>query len=215
MSTSRKRSYRSSLRAESAEATRVAILAAARSLFSRHGIDPVAIEQIARRAGVSASTIYALFKSKEGLLRELMRAALFGVKFREAQALLDGVSDPVRLVALTAHVARAIYESESSELGLLRGASGFSPALRKLEEEFETMRYDMQAQRLKALKVSGKLKSSLNLNDARRIMWMYTSRDVYRMLVETGGWSGERYQSWLSATLTAQLVEGPESHFRV
>jgi AcrR family transcriptional regulator len=206
MSTSGKRGYRSSLRTEGAEATRTAILAAARGLFSRHGIDPVTIEQIAKKAGVSGSTIYALFKSKEGLLRELMRAALFGAKFREAQALLEGVSDPVRLVALTAQVARAIYESESSELGLLRGASGFSPALRKLEEEFEAIRFDMQVQRLKALKASGKLRPSLSFAEARRIMWMYTSRDVYRMLVETGGWSADRYQAWLSETLIAALT---------
>ena len=43
----------------------------------------------------------------------------------------------MRGIALTAHVARAIYEGENSELGLLRGASAFSPALRKLEPEFE------------------------------------------------------------------------------
>jgi hypothetical protein len=35
---------------------------------------------------------------------------------------------------------------------------------------------------------------------------MYTSRDVYRMLVHEGGWSPDRYQEWLSRTLLDALV---------
>jgi hypothetical protein len=36
---------------------------------------------------------------------------------------------------------------------------------------------------------------------------MYTSRDVYRMLVHAGGWTPDRYESWLSETLVSALVE--------
>ena len=35
---------------------------------------------------------------------------------------------------------------------------------------------------------------------------MYTSRDVYRMLVHDGGWPPDRYQEWLSRTLLEALV---------
>jgi hypothetical protein len=59
------------------------------------------------------------------------------------RAKLDGVTDPVALVALSAEVARAIYESERAALGLMR-ASAFFPALRKAEQEFEDLRYSMQ-----------------------------------------------------------------------
>jgi AcrR family transcriptional regulator len=159
---------------------------------------------------VSASTVYAAFKSKEGILRELMRAALFGPRFRAAQSLLDGISDPVERVARSAQVARAIYESESAELGGLRGLSAFSPALRQLEEEFEDMRYDMQRQRLEALAASGRMKPGLAMEDARRIMWMYTGREVYRMLVEVGGWSADKYAAWVAAALVDALVGPPE-----
>lgn len=202
-----KRAYGSPQRTEAAAATRVAVLDAARGLFAMHGVDKVTIAEIAARATVSASTVYAVFKSKEGILRELMRASLFGPSFRKAQTLLDGVSDPVERVAKTALVARAIYESESAELGGLRGVSAFSPALRQLEEEFEAMRYDMQRDRLKALAKSGRMKKGLAINDARRIMWLYTGREVYRMLVEVGGWSADKYQKWLEATLVDALVD--------
>ncbi len=208
MPKSRKRQYVSELRNQAADVTKSRVLNAAKSLFVRHGIDGVTIAQIAEKADVATSTIYALYKSKDGILRGLMTAALFGSRFQEAQAQLEGVTDPVRLVMLSAHVARAIYEGESAELGLMRGASAFSPALRKLEQEFEKIRFEMQEERIRLLFAQSRQRSGLELDDARRILWMYTSRDVYRMMVHEGGWTPDRYQQWLSDTLVHALV-GP------
>lgn len=205
-----KRTYRSETRDKAAEATRSRILSVSNRLFARRGIDAVTIAQIGEAAGVAGSTVYALFKSKEGILRALMTAALFGPRFQMAQDLLAGEGDAVRLIALTADVAQAVYEGESTELGLLRGASGFSPALRKLEQEFETLRYEMQEARVRLLFAQGRARTGLDLESARRILWMYTSRDNYRMLVQEAGWSGERYRTWLAETLVNSLVE-PEA----
>jgi AcrR family transcriptional regulator len=203
----KKRRYRSDLRLEAAEVTKERVLNAAKSLFARRGIDRVTIAEVAERAGVGTSTVYALYKSKEGILRALMQAALFGPRFQDAQARLSGVTDPVRLIVLSAHVARAIYEGESAELGLLRGASAFSAALRKLEQEFEKIRYDMQGERIRLLFAQSKQRGELTLDEARRVLWMYTSRDIYRMLVHESGWSPDRYQAWLSDMLVRALVK--------
>jgi AcrR family transcriptional regulator len=206
-STPPKRTYASQVRANAAADTRTRILDTAKALMGRKGIDKVTIAEIGATAGVATPTVYAAFKSKEGILRALMQDTLFGGPFRSAQQLLDSVTDPVRLVELTAHVARAIYESESGDLGLLRHGSGFSPELRMIEQEFEQMRYDMQEKRLLLLFDSGKARPGLSLEDARRILWMYTSRDIYRMMVSEGRWSPDRYQDWLSATLLDALVD--------
>jgi AcrR family transcriptional regulator len=207
MSNTPKRRYVSAQRSEAAEATQSRILNTARSLFSRRGIDKVTIAEIAERAGVAVSTVYALFSSKAGILRALMTASLFGPRFQAAQELLADVTDPVKLVELTAHVSRAIYESESKELGLLRGTSSFSPELRKLEIEFEDIRFEMQKERIELLFARGLARRELDIARARRIMWMYTGRDVYRMLVHEGGWKPDEYQTWLSRTLTDALVD--------
>jgi AcrR family transcriptional regulator len=208
-SSSRHRTYTSEVRAQSAQETRRRILAAAAILFARKGIDRVTIDEIGQRAKVAASTVYATYKSKDGILRGLMEQSLFGPQFQDAQKLLAGVTDPIALIELTSRVARAIYESESSDLGLLRRASGFSPALRKMEEEFERIRYENQATRVELLFASGKARPGLTLKEARRILWMYTSRDVYRMLVNDGGWTADRYQEWLARTLVEALVAAP------
>jgi hypothetical protein len=41
---------------------------------------------------------------------------------------------------------------------------------------------------------------------ARRLLWMYTSRDVYRMLVQDAGFTPDEYEAWLSQTLVDALV---------
>ena len=206
-----RRSYSSSARTEGAVERRVRILATAKDLFGQYGIDAVTIAEIADKAGVAGSTVYAVFKSKEGILRDLMEQSLFGDRFQSAQQGLAAIKDPVEAIARTAHVARAIYESESSDLGLLRNVSGFSPALRKIEEEFERTRFEMQEDRLRRLFKAGKAKRGISLDEARRILWMYTSRDIYRMLVIEGEWTPGRYEEWLEQTLVATLVEGGES----
>lgn len=207
-SKAKKRAYSSSLRTEAADETRARILASAKALFSRRGIDAVTISEIAGKSGVAGSTVYAIFKSKEGILRSLMEQSLFGERYQSAQQVFAGLDDPVEMIALTSHVSRAIYESESSDLGLLRNVSGYSPALRKIEQEFEQLRYEMQGERLRRLFAAGKAKKGISHDEARRIMWMYTSRDVYRMLVIEGGWTSDRYQEWLSQTLLAALLDG-------
>jgi AcrR family transcriptional regulator len=201
-----KRAYAASRRLESAHRTRARILSIARSMFSDRGIDAVTIASLATGANVSVSTVYALFQSKEGVLRALMEEALFGDRYRAAVAQLDGVSDGIDQIRATARIARAIYEGEASHLGLMRGISAFSPALRALERDFEEKRFALQEDRIKALFVQGKAKPGLSIIEARRILWMYTSRDIYRMLVQDAAWTPDRYERWLSLTLVAALV---------
>ena len=202
-----KRTYSSELRTRAAGETQRRILEAARSLFGRLGIDPVTIAAIGKKAGVAGSTVYAIYGSKDGILRALMEQSLFGSQFQSAQELLRGEDDPVKLIAMTPRVSRAIYESEASNLGLIRHASGFSPTLRKMEQEFERIRFDAQEARVRLLFKARKARRGLTEPEARRILWMYTSRDVYRMLVTESGWTPDRYEAWLSTTLLEALVD--------
>lgn len=202
-----KRSYTSKQREDAAAATYERLLRAAKSLFGRRGIDAVTIADLAARARVSTSTVYALFGSKEGVLRALMEAALFGERYQAVSARLGAHSSPIEQLAVTASVARTIYENEATELGLIRGASAFSPALRKLERTFEATRYSMQEERVERLFASGKAKKGLSMEKARRLLWMYTGRDIYRLLVQEGGWSADEYEVWLARTLVEALAD--------
>lgn len=208
MATSGKRSYRSEARVEAAERTRRRILEAGKFLFSRKGIDATTIAQIAERAGVSEPTVYATVRSKAGLLDALMHDAIFGPRFQQAQRQLDGVQDPVQRIALSAHVARAIYEGESAELSVLMKSSAFSPELRKTQQSFETLRRSMQRERIEALFAAGRARAGLDRERAAALLWMYTSRELYQKLVRESGWSPDDYQAWLEQTLRETLTDG-------
>ena len=190
-------------------ATRDRILDAAKSLFSARGIEDVRMSEIAAAARVAEPTIYATFASREGILRALMQATLFGPHYHAALARLRGETDPERLIALTPGVSRAIYEGETRELGLLRDIAAYSPTLRAIEREFDDLRYVNQEKRIRDLFAAGRARPGLTVAKARRILWMYTSRDVYRMLVIEGGWSPASYERWLGETLRATLLAEP------
>jgi AcrR family transcriptional regulator len=205
MSTDR-RSYKSDLREAAARATRARILEAARRLFAARGIEATTLAAIAAEAGVSPSSVYKGLRSKAGILRALMQAALFGPAYRAAQARLAGETDPVRLIELTAGVARAIYEGEARDLGDLRAMAGFSPELRAMEAEFEALRLELQTPRIDALIAAGRARADLTRDEARQVLWLYSSRDVWRKLTVESGWTGEAYEAWLRRTLVEALV---------
>ncbi len=87
-----KRRYVQRARAAATEATRGRILDAAEASFDRGPLAAVKIDDVARRAGVSRSTVYQLFGSRRGLL-----VALAG-RFREVaefERLLEASMLPV------------------------------------------------------------------------------------------------------------------------
>ena len=108
---------------------------------------------------------------------------------------------------MTAKVARTIYENEALELGSLRGVSLYSATLRSLEVEFENARFELQRPRLEFLSRQGNLVENRDFAEVRRIMWMYTSRDVYHKLVSESEWSPDRFEQWLSETLIQSLLK--------
>src|SRR5438067_1166293 len=73
-----KRPYDSARRREQAGATRRAVLDAARGLFIDRGYASTSIEAIAAQAEVSPETVYAVFKNKRTLLRELIDVSIAG-----------------------------------------------------------------------------------------------------------------------------------------
>jgi AcrR family transcriptional regulator len=207
-----KRRYQSDTRSDAALRTRSRVLDAGRFLFTRKGIDATTIGQIAERAGVSEATVYATVKSKSGLLHAVLQEAMFGPRFQDAQQKLQGVGDPVERIALTAQVARAIYEGESKELGVLVKSSAFSPELRKVQQAFENLRREMQQERIQALFKAGRARKGLTREVAATLLWLYTAREIYHKLVLESGWTPDRYQAWLEKTLLEALTDDAPSH---
>jgi len=170
------------------------------------GYAGMTVEAIARRAEVSAQSVYAIFKSKTGILIELLDQATFGADYEDAVRKALSASDPETRLRLAAPIARQIHDAQSATFDLLRGAGVVAPELAKLEHQRECLRYERQEKMIISLREAGRLRPGLDHGTARDIFWMLTGRDIYRMLVRERGWSSQKYQDWLAGTLVNSLL---------
>jgi len=200
------RSYYSLVRSKQADETRARIAAAARKLILSRGFEAATIEAIAREAKVAVPTVYAVFGSKRRILTELVERAAFGPVFQKLIGEAEGLTDPVARLRLTARIARQIYEGERSESELLRKARVVIPELAAREEERNCGRYDAHCITIDYLVRSGRLNPAISMQEARDILWAFTARDLFRLLVVERKWSVKRYEEWLADALVSALT---------
>lgn len=202
----KKRIYSSETRDAGAAQTKSQILKAAKQLFQKKGFDRVTIGMLAKVAGVSMPTIYAVFKSKRGVLQSLIDGALPVEQFTE---LVDGSMNeqsPRKRLNITAKLSRQIYDAERGLMDILRGASVVAPEFKELEQEREQRRYERQGEYVKKLMQDKALVKGLTIQKARDILWSLTGRDMYRMLVIERAWSSDEYEKWLGNVLVESLL---------
>jgi AcrR family transcriptional regulator len=206
MRKTKKRLYKSLVRQRQAADTRRRIVEATRRLLQREGYAGMTIEAIAQWAEVSAQSVYAIFKSKTGILTELLDQTTFGPEYQEAVRQALSARDPETRLRIAARIARQIHDAQSAAFDLLRGAGVVAPELAKLEQQRERLRYERQEEMITSLRKAGRLADGLGHRTARDIFWMFTGRDVYRMLVRERRWSSQKYQDWLGDALTKSLL---------
>src|SRR5260370_26644485 len=194
------------MRRSQAGDTRRRIVEATRQLLQSEGYAGMTIEGIAQRAEVSAQSVYAIFKSKTGILTELLDQSTFGADYEDAVRQALSASNPETRLRLAAPIARQIHDAQSATFDLLRGAGVVAPELAKLEQQRECLRYERQERMIISLRDSRRLRPGLDHGTAPDIFWMLTGRDVYRMLVRERGWSSQKYQDWLADTLVHSLL---------
>lgn len=202
-----KRTYNSTVRKDRAKKTRSQVLAAAKELLETKGFDLVTIENIAESAGVSVPTVYGLFQSKRGILKAILDEA---VSHEEYETLIQkgfAETSPAKQVANAATISRRLYDAERAQINLLRGVSVLDSSFKELEQEREERRYLRQEKSLTDFAKKVGLAKGLSLSKARDILWAFTGRDLYRMLVIERGWSSDEYEKWLAEVLVKLLLE--------
>jgi TetR/AcrR family transcriptional regulator, regulator of cefoperazone and chloramphenicol sensitivity len=197
-----RRSYSSPVRARQAESTRAAILAAARREFGHLGYFETTIESVAASAGVSAPTVYANFRSKAGLLSELIRDAGGDADIRGLAARALTVADPRSRLAAAARVVRTIMEREAELLGVLadagRGHAELAAAWRQL--------HDQQHSALRGALAGLSLRAGLDLDGAADMLVALASPESYQLLVGERGWTPDRWELWLGESAGRLLL---------
>lgn len=210
-----RRPYRSQLRAQRAEQARTRILGAARELFLATGYARVTTAAIAARAGVSEALLFAAFGTKAGLLEALIGQVVGGdeepVALRERPAWADMAAEHDARAALSrfAEMSAAIQQRTWRLIELARAAADTDEAMASLVAQGAANRR-ADCRDFAEHTVTAGLRPDLTPAEAADVLWLYTSADVYRLLVGTAGWTHERYAAWLAGTLARALLADPE-----
>lgn len=206
------RPYDSSRRREQARHNREAIVVAARQRFLNDGFTATTIASIAADAGTSADTIYKSFGGKAGLLGAMCKDALKGEGPIPAEQRSDAMqaaeADPRRMLrglgAFTTEVAPRI----APLLLLLSTTAEVDPSMAQLRADFDTARLTRMTHVAQGLASKFQLRLGLSVDEAAEIMWVYSSPELYSLLVLTRGWRPERYGEFVGESLVDALLGG-------
>jgi AcrR family transcriptional regulator len=79
------------------------------------------IEAVAKRAQVSVPTVYAVFKSKTGILTAFLDQSMFGSVYEDIVRYAQSATDPETRLRRAASVAKQIRSVQSTAFELMRG----------------------------------------------------------------------------------------------
>lgn len=210
----KRRAYHAPRRAEQAVATRRAVLAAARELFTSQGYSVTTVAAIAERAGVAVDTVYATIGRKPAVLREVVESAISGVD----RAVPAAERDYVRAVraAPTAGEKIDAYATALAHMGprtapvfrALRDAASRDPECAALHREITERRAGNMLLFAAELRGTGELRDDLSDQEIADIVWSMNAADYYLLLVAERRWTPERYGIYLADAWRRILLAG-------
>jgi AcrR family transcriptional regulator len=195
-----------SRREEYAEATRRAILGAARRLFSERGYFATKVDDIAALARVAPATVYAVSGGKHGLLRALTDTAITDPIIQDTIRRVEELDNPAAIVRLVAATVRGMHEEFGDVLQVLLSTAPHDKAASE-SLAAGTARYRKAfvpiAQRLANLNA---LHAGIDVAEAVDVFRFYFGYSGFFTLHEENGWSYERAERWLCAEAIRALL---------
>jgi AcrR family transcriptional regulator len=207
-----RRHYDASRRRRKAAATRKAIVEAARRRFLRDGYGPTTVAMIADDAGCSVETVYKGFGGKAGLVRAIWERGLQGAgrvpAERRSDAMRAAESDPRAIMRAWGQLTTEVAPLAAPIMLLARTAAQTDAELTAWLEAAETARLTRMEHNARDLLERGLLRPGVTLEEARDVLWTFSSPDLYRLLVMERGWPLERYGRFVTAGMMAELLAG-------
>lgn len=207
-----RRPYDAPRRRAKADATRQAVLNAARQLFTADGILATTVTAIAREATVSPQTVYALFRSKAGVLLALLDELEQSVDAAARATAIESAPSSHEQLELIVAFHCDLFERGLHIVEVVRRTSSH-PEVRPAWEEGQRRRRAACEGWVRQWETSGALRPGLGVGPATDLLWLHCGDDVYSGLAIACGWKRRQIQRWLVETLDAQLLV-PAPHRR-
>jgi AcrR family transcriptional regulator len=207
-----KRPYRSTLREVNASATRLAIVQAAGGLFIERGYVATSIEAIAAAAGVSRATVFTSVGGKPVLLKKAYDIALVGddadvpLVQRAASQAIRAEPNVERFLDRYAGLVTEINSRLARIYEAVRGAASADADVRNVFDKIQAERRVGSGRVIEDVQSKGPLRPGLTAEVAADLLWVLNDAGLYHLLVHQRGWPQEQFQTWLSASMRAQLL---------
>jgi AcrR family transcriptional regulator len=205
-----KRPYRSARRREQAVETRLRIIGAAHDLFVSEGYGRTTIAEVARTAGVAVETVYAAYRNKPTLLRQVWYATFRGdeedIRLLDRPEIHAVLAEPDLATRLHAHAVALgpVFRRIAPLLRALEGATTSEPAATAMLAEFDERRLDAATHYARAAATTGQL--AVSEDECRDLLAATMDGALWHRLVEERGWSDDRYAQLLGSMWVALLV---------
>jgi AcrR family transcriptional regulator len=211
----KRRTYDGTSRRLAAQATRHAILGAARQLFVQVGYVGTTMPAIAQAAGVALDTVYASVGRKPALFRLLIETSISGsdeAQSAEERGYVVAIrAEPKARKKLEIYAAALtrIHARLAPLFKVLQGASSADADLAELWREVSQRRASNMRLFAADLAATGGLRKNLGQDQAADIIWSMNSPEFYLLLVEQRGWSPRAFESWLADAWQRLLLSAP------
>ena len=193
--------------------TRQLILDAARGVFLEKGYAAATMPAIAQVAGVALDTVYATVGKKPALFRLLIETAISGndvpvpTEERDYVRAIRAEPDAAGKLRIYAAALRNIQSRLAPLFRVLQGAALLDAELATLWKSISERRARNMRLFAADLAVTGRLRSDFSIDKAADVIWAMNSPELYLLLIEQRGWSGEKFQAWLGEAWIRLLLE--------
>ncbi|HVV35669.1 MAG TPA: helix-turn-helix domain-containing protein [Acidimicrobiales bacterium] len=206
------RKYDASRRQEQARATRRAVLAVATRMFLDQGYAATTMNAVAEAAGVSVETIYKTIGKKPALVKACFDVAIAGddedlpIQERESLLRVRSTTDPREKLRLYGEHMTGTMQRVGAILLAVRAAAATDAGARDVWAQLQEERLRGMTMLATSLKEIKALRKGVSVEEARDVLWVHNSVEVWDLLVNGRGWSNERYGKFVGAQLIAALL---------
>lgn len=209
-----KRPYRSTLRRQQAQSTRLSIIEAAARLFIAQGYVATSMDEIATAAGVGRATVFASVGGKAAILKAAYDIAIVGddepipLPQRSWAIAVRNEPDPGRMIDGYAAMIAEISGRVAPIYEAMRGAAAADSEARALWDAMRSERRGGAAGFVGFVVARDALRRGVDPKMAGDVVWALIDPGLYHLLVVEMGWTTAQFQAWLAQTLKGQLLQG-------
>ena len=188
---------------------------AAHAEFTERGYHDTTMAAIAERAGVAVQTVYLGFRTKSGLLEEVVGNAVLGRdrdgeigRPDETEGFRRALAEPAgdKALALWVDAALPVYQRTSAIGDAGRSAYASDPYIADWWVRSEALRLDGCVRMVQALADHGSLRAGLSVQEAADILGTMLSPQSFLAFTVDRGWTVEHLGAWLKDALPRLLV---------